>query len=26
LPRPGEHNQEILGPLGLDVPQTAPTH
>jgi crotonobetainyl-CoA:carnitine CoA-transferase CaiB-like acyl-CoA transferase len=26
LPKPGEHNQEILGPLGLDVPQTAPTH
>jgi crotonobetainyl-CoA:carnitine CoA-transferase CaiB-like acyl-CoA transferase len=26
LPRPGEHNQEILGPLGVKVPQTAATH
>jgi crotonobetainyl-CoA:carnitine CoA-transferase CaiB-like acyl-CoA transferase len=26
LPTPGEHNQEILGPLGVKIPQTANTH
>jgi crotonobetainyl-CoA:carnitine CoA-transferase CaiB-like acyl-CoA transferase len=26
LPKPGEHNREILGPLGIAVPETEPTH
>ncbi|MGZ5113710.1 MAG: CoA transferase, partial [Usitatibacter sp.] len=25
LPRPGEHNHEILAPLGVEVPESAPT-
>jgi crotonobetainyl-CoA:carnitine CoA-transferase CaiB-like acyl-CoA transferase len=26
LPKPGQHNQEILGPLGIAVPETESTH
>ena len=26
LPKPGEHNQEILGPLGVEIPESAHTN